>query len=41
MQVVHLDDGEMVTIDRKTGYKISTLKGIELSHHEIVELEGK
>mmetsp|Transcript_8240 Transcript_8240/g.20124 ORF Transcript_8240/g.20124 Transcript_8240/m.20124 type:complete len:632 (+) Transcript_8240:161-2056(+) len=38
-QVVHLNDGEMVTIHRETGYQVSTLKGAELNP-EVQELEG-
>jgi len=38
-QVVHLNDGEMVVINRKTGYQVSTISGDDLNP-ETVELEG-
>uniref|UniRef100_A0A7S0TWT2 Glutamine--fructose-6-phosphate aminotransferase [isomerizing] n=2 Tax=Hemiselmis andersenii TaxID=464988 RepID=A0A7S0TWT2_HEMAN len=38
-QVVHLNDGEMVSISRNSGYQVSTLKGVELKP-EVQELEG-
>mmetsp|Transcript_9866 Transcript_9866/g.19715 ORF Transcript_9866/g.19715 Transcript_9866/m.19715 type:complete len:648 (-) Transcript_9866:194-2137(-) len=38
-QVVHLNDGEMVVINRKTGYQVSTIQGAALQP-EIMALEG-
>jgi len=38
-QVIHLNDGEMVVIDRSSGHKVSTTQGTELNP-ATVELEG-